>query len=228
MVTQNFKVLALSSVLALVGLVSTVAAASIGAETAAELLAKAQAADSKCHYLQAAEHDELAGLVAKAEVALAAQTDVATTKATMATGRERGRSAACTSDLRAEVDAVLKDAKVASQSSGQTAQATPAAAEPIQQNPVQNTDRIARKPKPEPVVATAIDSPSGLSLDRYAAMTKRYYWARRCNSMPHFSMVSFYHDVVATHYRVVKSFGVRAVAAVMHRSQALAEQQTCG
>ena len=65
-------------------------------------------------------------------------------------------------------------------------------------------------------------------LATYAAMTERYYRARRCNSMPRQAMNSFYRDIVATHHMMVKTYGVPAVAAVMHQSESTADHQGCG
>ena len=180
----------------------------VAAETAAHLLAKANAVDSKCHYLNSAGHDELAALVARAEVALASQTDVATTKSTMAAGRNAGQAAICSADREAEVNDVLSAARAASQ----MVDTSPSAATPDAKPAIQTSPKVR---------------PSG-NLQSYAAMTERYYRARRCFSMPLRQMQSFYQDVVATHRVMVKTYGVPAVAAVMHQSESTADHQACG
>jgi hypothetical protein len=65
-------------------------------------------------------------------------------------------------------------------------------------------------------------------LQSYAEMTERYYRARRCFSMPIGQMKSFYQEIVATHHVMVKTYGVSAVAAVIHKSESTADHQTCG
>ncbi len=181
----------------------------VAAETAAHPLAKAHAVDSKCHYLNAVGHEELSALVARAEVALASQTDVATTKSTMAACRSVGQAAICSADREAEVNDVLSAARAASQMA-ETAPST------------------AASPDAAPVVqASPKVRPSG-NLQSYAAMTERYYRARRCFSMPLRQIQSFYQDIVATHRVMVKTYGVQAVAAVMHQSESTADHQSCG
>jgi hypothetical protein len=211
-----------------------------GAETAAKLLAKSQAADTKCHYLSSADHGDLASLVARAEVALAGQTDIAKTKRTMAVGREQGRSAKCDPAQAKDIADIIAAARAASQN---TPQITAAAPEPQANVAVANSAPSSTvQPKPvvtpanpaAPVVArTKQTSPvskphvSG-GLEIYASMTERYYKARRCNSMSRWAMNSFYHQVVSTHYAMVKNYGVRAVADVMHQSESTANRQVCG
>jgi hypothetical protein len=187
---------------------SPVMSETVAAETAAHLLAKSYAVDSKCRYLNGAGHEELAALVARAEVALASQTDVATTKSTMAAGRNAGQAAICSADREAEVNDVLSAARAASQMADTS---PPAAATPDAKPAVQASPKVR---------------PGG-NLQSYAAMTERYYRARRCFSMPLRQMQSFYQDVVATHRVMVKTYGVSAVAAVMHQSESRADQQGC-
>jgi hypothetical protein len=209
---------ALPCVLAFSALSSNARAETVAAETAAHLLAKAYAVDSKCHYLDGASHEELSSLVAKAEVALASQSNVANTKSTMAAGRSAGRSAACSAERQVEVNEVLSAARSASQ----MAESNPNYSVAPNANPaLQST----------PKIRTAINEPKPRmngGLQSYAEMTERYYRARRCFSMPMRQMKSFYADIVATHREMVKTYGVSAVAAVMHRSESNADHQGCG
>ncbi len=190
-------------------LMSPAMSETVAAETAAHLLAKAHAVDSKCHYLNSAGHEELAALVARAEVALASQTDVATTKSTMAAGRNAGQAAICSADREAEVNDVLSAARAASQMADTSSSA-------------------ATVPDAKPAIQASPKVRPGGNLQSYAVMTERYYRARRCFSMPLRQMQSFYQDVVATHRVMVKTYGVPAVAAVMHQSESTADHQACG
>lgn len=191
-------------------------AANAGAETAAQLLAKAHVADGKCHYLETADREELSSLVARAEVALASQSNVATTKAMMAAGRAAGMSATCSPALEVEVKNVLSAARSANQRA-QSGADSEQSAEPAISQAITSREPSAIAPKPR----------ASASLATYAAMTARYYKARRCFSMPRNAMNSFYQDVVATHYLMVKTYGVPAVAAVMHQSESTADRQGC-
>ena len=198
-------------------------AETVGASTAAQLLAKTQVVDSKCHYLSSDDHDQLSSLVAKAEVALASQTDVGTTKSTMATGRAAGRSAICSDLVKAEVESVLAAALQASQvsASAGNSEQTKGSSVTISSQPEPSL------PKSVPVNPVPKRKNSG-GLETYAAMTERYYRARRCFSMPRGQMNSFYQEIVATHHAMVKTYGVKAVAAVMHQSESSADHQGCG
>jgi hypothetical protein len=215
--------LGLSGFLALATLASPVWAETVGASTAAQLLAKTQVVDSKCHYLESADHDELSSLVARAEVALASQSDVASTKTTMAAGRSAGRSAPCTPQLRAEVESVLAAAREASQMSAAAlnTEQTRGSTVTISNQPAPNLQKSERaNAEPRRKVSGGLET--------YAAMTERYYRARRCFSMPRNQMNSFYQEIVATHHVMVRTYGVKAVAAVMQQSESSADHQGCG
>jgi hypothetical protein len=213
--------LGLPVILALSTFASPVWAETVGAQAAAQLLAKTQVVDAKCHYLASSQHDELSSLVARAEVALASQSDVASTKSTMAAGRAAGRSALCNEVVKAEVESVLAVAM-------QAAQAAPSAVNNDQaQGSSVTISTQPMTPKAEPFSPAPKRKISG-GLETYAAMTERYYRARRCFSMPRGQMNSFYQEVVATHHVMVKTYGVKAVAAVMHQSESSADHQGCG
>ena len=217
MSNRHYTSIALPTALLLASMISNANAANVGAEAAAQLLAKAHVADGKCHYLETADREELSSLVARAEVALASQSNVATTKATMAAGRAAGISATCSPALQVEIENVLSAARSASQraqSGGDSGQNV----EPAIPQAITSTEPSTVAPKPR----------TSAGLATYAAMTARYYKARRCFSMPRSAMNSFYQDVVATHHLMVKTYGVRAVAAVMHQSESAADRQGCG
>ncbi len=218
MANRVFASAVLSSALALASFSSHAMAANVGAEAAAQLLAKASVADNKCHFLQSADHEELSSLVARAEIALASQSDVAHTKSTMAAGRAEGMSSSCSPDMKAEVESILSAARSASlRAASATDSATPA--EPAAAMATPPVAKLSAG-QPRPHVS------GGLAT--YAAMTERYYKVRRCNSMPRQAMNSFYQDIVATHHMMVKTYGVPAVAAVMHQSESTADHQGCG
>ena len=141
----------------------------------------------------------------------------------MAAGRAAGRSAACTDQMRAEVESVLSAARQASQMSGAAVNTEQTRSSSV---------TISSPPAPIPPNSEQLNSApkhkiSG-GLETYAAMTERYYRARRCFSMPRNQMNSFYQEIVATHHVMVRTYGVKAVAAVMHQSESSADHQGCG
>ncbi len=220
MTKRIFTNMILPGVLALAGFASSAMSANGGAEAAAQLLAKAKVADSKCHYLESADTEELSSLVARAEIALANQSDVAHTKSTMAAGRAAGQSANCSPEMKAEVESILSAARAASQAAG---------SDPVSSQPAEPTVTAVNPQPAKATTAEPVQSKPHASggLATYAAMTERYYRARRCNSMPRQAMNSFYQNVVATHHMMVKTYGVSAVAAVMHQSESTADHQGC-
>jgi hypothetical protein len=220
---RNCIIVPLPVFLVLAVLAPTAVAANAGAEAAAQLLAKAHVADDRCHFLQGADHDDLSTLVARAEVALASQSDMATTKSAMAAGRAAGNTATCSPQLKSEVEDILSAARAAS---GISASAT---------DPVASTGpTLPQTATVAPNADLAHPSSSQIKpringgLANYAAMTERYYRARRCFSMSRTAINSFYQEVVATHRAMVRTYGVPAVAAVMHRSESTADHQGCG
>jgi hypothetical protein len=88
-----------------------------GPEEATELLAKTMAADIKCQVLSPTERDQLQTFVAQAEIALAEQTNVPTTKAALARGRTTGAKIACDATTAKAVRGVLATTRDAMESS---------------------------------------------------------------------------------------------------------------
>ncbi len=82
-------------------------AAPFGPEEATELLAKTMAADIKCQVLSPNERDQLQTFVAQAEIALAEQTNVPTTKAALERGRVTGGKIACDATTAKAIRGVL-------------------------------------------------------------------------------------------------------------------------
>lgn len=92
---------------------ASASAAPIGPEKATELLARAWMINHRCNVLTPAERDELTGLVARAEIALAGKRSVAAARAAMGRGRAAGTSAACGFESAKAVRDILQAAKVA-------------------------------------------------------------------------------------------------------------------
>jgi hypothetical protein len=164
--------------LVVVGFVSPALAAPFGPEEATELLARTLSADVKCKVLNKAENDQLQSFVAQAEVALAEQSGVPKTKATLDRGKAAGAKVACDATTAKAVRGVLftardalasssdlrKDEDVAQNENEEEAvTAEPLVKKPIEQKPVARlakADPEKAKPELAPVTAKAAAKPA--------------------------------------------------------------------
>ena len=135
-------------------------AETIGAEMASKLLARSQALDSKCRFLDASQRDQLLGFVSKAEVALVSKSSVETSKSTFAAGHAEGLAASCSETEKTEMLSILAAASEAS-----------AAATPV-------VNPVVAVATTEPQFATKSLKIKG-ALSQYAAITAKYYLALR-------------------------------------------------
>ena len=193
-------------------------AATFAAEQATEMLARAQAVQQKCKFLTASQNEELSRFVARAEIAMVSKSSSKATKIIIANGRAQGQKAACSYIERTDILEILTAAQ----------QASAGINLPADKPVIVEKSRVAfaatKKPVPEPAQKFA---PTG-NLSQYAQLTKRYYLARRCNSMSMSSINSLYRNVVASHRNVVSNFGVPAVRSIMQQSEQRANQSSCG
>ncbi len=199
------------------------------ARHAIELLARSQTLDTKCKFLGAADHDDLSGLLARAELALAQRTTVTITKQTLEQGRNAGQSASCSGAEQAQIALILSSAK-------QAAAKAPVAAVPqqvVQASPTKPWRLLKKAPQIKVVINA--DEPTKLKVTQqktvgllqYANITERYYLARRCGTMSPRKISGFYQTVVNTHQSVLSIYGRAAVADVMQQSEYKAKAQSC-
>jgi hypothetical protein len=197
---------------------SQTSAASVAAAKATEMLARAQAVQQKCKFLNATQQETLSSFVARAEIAMVSKSSTKATKSIIADGRAQGQKATCSDTERTDILDIINAAQQA------TAAANPSLAKPASVKKPNVTILAAKKSAPEPVQKRG---PAG-GLAQYAQLTKRYYLARRCNSMTANAINSLYRNVVATHRKVVSNFGVPAVRSIMQQSEQRANQSSCG
>lgn len=227
-------------------------AQSAPAEQAAEMLARAQAVDVKCNYLSMTEKDDLARLVARAELALANRESVEATKAALQRGHEAGATVTCAADEKNALGGILQ---AAHEADGQQPVAPPPEIKPapiyaeaqaaipkpvrevrtaqaktqaMTQAPVQplvQKPKVKSKPKPKPKpkrIVTVVGS--GGALQNYARLTQAYYVARRCNRQ---NQGRLYQSVVAVHGQVMQSHSASEVATVLRSAQSRAQGLSC-
>ena len=88
-------------------------ATTLAAEQATEMLARAQAIQQKCKFLNASQHEALSSFVAKAEIAMVSKSSIKFTKTTIANGRAQGQKATCSDTERADIIDVINAAQQA-------------------------------------------------------------------------------------------------------------------
>ena len=199
------------------------------AERAAEMLARAGAADAKCHYLQGGDEDALARLVARAELSLANQEPVAETKATMARGRAAGSAAACTAAEKDNVHATLEAAQHSADNIDQPEQQADAAAVAPSPMPVQKREPIIRSTWSDP---NRPDAPPRMNggdprLAKYAMLTETYLVALRCGSRHGPDLGGLYQNIRANHDELMQSHAPAEVSDVLRRAKMRAASRGC-
>jgi hypothetical protein len=184
----------------------------VSADEAVRLLAAARAADAKCGILNAAEREELAGYVARAEIATAERISVSAARDAIAAGTARGKASSC-EEAQAQVNETLSAARdaMASLAADGSGVGAPSAPE-------------RRSVEPEPQQA---DQKQPRLLARYAASAEAYYLERRCTYLSRREISDFYAAIVATHRAAVSRFGKTAVQAVMTKAEAKASRHRC-
>lgn len=207
-------------------------AAVIGAEEATKLLARSQSVEEKCKFLTPSQHEELSAFVAKAEIAMVAKSTTSNAKSIITAGRAEANNATCSDAERAEVIDIIDAAHQATTAISQ-ANVAPT---PVPKKIVLKKTIVTKVSFEKPMVEKKIEKAPSVVVNRihqtaglnhYAALTQRYYIARRCKTMSYGSITGLYKDVVSSHKLVVSSFGARAVRAVMNHSEANANAAHC-
>jgi len=196
-------------------------AAGLRPSDAVRLLARSRTVDERCQYLDAADHQQLADFVARAEVAAARIDGVSRTRSARAQGDVEGRAMPCDASSRTVVTATLAAARRAAERAGpRTAKA--------ENKPQKNSTRqsaAARKPvqprKTAHVAALAAPQPqsrdlfsltgasSGLGL--YTRQAAAYYIERRCRYLSSGDTMAFWKLIVARHNAMIARYGGSAV-----------------
>ncbi len=200
---------------------------------AVRLLAQSRTADERCQYLNAADHQQLADYVARAEVAAARIDGVATTKAARVRGDAGGRAMPCNASSRIVVTATLaaarraekqlgpKIAEMEKQAKKDKARQRQAASNPVQ--PRKNA-RVAALQAPRPVPADKPNrlfslSGSGSGLALYTRQAAAYYIERRCQFLSSGETMAFWKAIVARHNAMIARYGGAAVRRAKGRAE---------
>jgi hypothetical protein len=191
------------------------------AETA-RLLARVQAIDGKCRYLDPADHDALKTFVARAEVAAAGEDGPQQASEAVAAGRSEGGSASCDDESARLVRSAYASARSAASGirRGRTAVAAP------RQVPPQRNRRVEAWPEPEPEPRWGGGGFS--AVDRYAMRLEAYYLDLRCRHLTRPDSVRFWRSIVQDQRNAARESGSYAVAAAQSRARMVASRGWCG
>lgn len=173
---------------------------------AVELLARSEAIDAKCQYLSNTEHQELRDYVARAEVAVAAQTSVERAGNAISRGSAAGSTTACGRNSEITVRATMDAARraIAAARSPQQAAAS--------SRPQTQAVALRSKPSAREAGKTA----------RYSRLAAAYYIERRCKHLSHAQAVDFWKRIVRMHKAVLSSQGPDALTRAKSRAIAKA------
>jgi hypothetical protein len=202
------------------------AAQEMGPEAAMRQLAQARSADQKCGHLASAEHDELAGYAAKAEIAVAQNAGVSAALEAVSGGKLAGELMTCGAESQELVRASL--------AASRAAMAYVAAAEqaPQVQDQAHSPEIVGSLNEPaegngRSMEASAVRS-SRVSLSRYLQETTAYYLERRCRHLRDRQTRDFWERVVDLHQAAVGAHGGSAVGRAKMQAEAAAAGLACG
>lgn len=177
-------------------------------------LAKSRAADGKCRVLPAAEADELASYLARAEIAAAGRSPVSEVQSAMSLGKTLGAGSDCSTNTTGEVKATLDAAR-------QAMAAAKSAPEPEGVDVVEAPVEPERRAVPAP-------RPRNATLAEYGRQAFAYFVERRCEHLSRRDIRAFWAAVVREHRAALSAYGRGAVVRTVKRAQADADATECG
>ncbi len=185
---------------------------------AVRLLAQSNTADTRCHILSPADHQQLADYVARAEVAAAQLEGVAKIQSALAAGKASGTTMACNIRTTIVVGATLSAARRAEKELGPQIAALEKKA---------NAQKAARSrtASQKQVHVAALQVPSahdqespfssldgsGDALDLYTRHAAAYYIERHCRFLASNDTMAFWKAIVVRHNAMIARFGGAAV-----------------
>ena len=173
----------------------------------ARLLARVEAIDGKCRFLDPADHDALKILAARAEVAAAGEGGPVEANAAVAAGRAEAAAAACDEASARLVRSAYGSAESAA--SGRPRR------------------RVATAPPPDEVLPP-LAAPDAGALDRYATRLVAYYLDLRCHHLTRPDAVRFWRSILQDQRSAARESGANAVAAAQSRARFIARRGWCG
>jgi len=185
---------------------------------AVRLLAESNTADTRCHVLGTADHQQLADYVARAEVAAAQLDGVAKTKSALAAGKASGRTMACNARTTIVVAATLSAARRAEKELGpqiaaleKKARAQKAARSQTTSQKQVHVASLQVPPANDQKSLFSSLNGSGSALDLYTRHAAAYYIERHCRFLASNNTMAFWKAIVTRHNAMIARFGGAAV-----------------
>lgn len=175
----------------------------VGATGAVRLLSQSVTADAKCRYLARNENAELNGYAAKAEIAAAGMTSVASAKQARRNGKKLGKTMICGQTGEGIVRATLDAARRA-----MAAVRTHQSKRKVVLRKQPNRNGVVRRQADRQINVIINAS----SLTRYRRVTEAYYLERRCQHLSRSKAVQFWKKIVSSHNAVLRKYSSSQVA----------------
>jgi hypothetical protein len=207
-------------VLPVAALVVKPAAAELVSPTEAlQILAKSDAAASKCGVLMSSERAELKQYVARAEIAATRRMGTDEANATVMSGRAAGKAASCTAESTAEIYEALSAARVAVAQADGGRRAKPSL--------FGKTRSVRLSNSAQPVIIERQPAAPRGSLGRFQKVSTAYFIEKRCRFLPNSRAHSFWQSVLGAQSEAMAANSRRQVNAVLKQARATAARTAC-
>lgn len=188
---------------------SPASASTLSVDEGLFVLAKSKASDGKCGFLSRSERQELSGYLARAEVASQSMIGGAAVNAAIAKGRTAGRTAACNSPSRADVEETVAAARLA------VAQAD--GVKPARAQTAESEKKLDKSRKLGPVAPP-----------EYGKLAKPYFVDLRCKQLTSRKARLFYEAIKDLQKASIAKHGTAAIAAAQAKTRKSAQTIACG
>lgn len=199
--------------------VKPAAAEMVSPTEALQILAKSDAAASKCGVLMGSERAELKQYVARAEIAATRRMGTDEANATVLSGRAAGKATSCTGAATAEIYDALNAARVA------VAQADGGRRAKVSLFPKSRSVRLSNSTTPV-IIERQAAAPRG-SLGRFQQVSTAYFIEKRCRFLPNSRARSFWQSVLGAQSEAMAANSRRQVNAALRQARATAARTAC-
>jgi len=186
---------------------------------ALQILAKSDAASTKCGVLMGSERTELKQYIARAEIAAAQRLGPEAANATVLSGRAAGKSVSCTGAATAEIYDALNAARVA------VAQADRGRRAKTQLFPKSRSVRLSNPTTPV-IMERQPAAPRG-SLGRFQQVSTAYFIEKRCRFLPYSRARNFWQSILGAQSEAMAANSRNKVNAILKQARAAAARTAC-
>jgi len=197
-------------------------AATVGHLQAVEILAKSEAAASKCRSLSGSERTELKQYAARAEVAMAQRYGSSVAHSAVSDGRAAGAAAKCGAATTAQAREALEAARVA------VAQLKDGRAAPKRVSLFSKKPTAVRLSAPPVILRSdGVKTPPAGSLSRFKSQATAYYIEQRCRFLPYSKAKTLYRSVLKGQNAAIAANGAKPVKNALKQARSTAFGAAC-